>query len=38
MIEIVETPVDDAMSGTLWLFPCAVRLSSSIWAPLLLIV
>lgn len=28
MIEIVENPVDESMSGTLWLFPSAVcRLS-----------
>jgi len=26
MIEIVEDPVDESMSGTLWLFPSAVRL------------
>jgi hypothetical protein len=24
MISIVENPVDESMSGTLWLFPCAV--------------
>lgn len=24
MIDIVEIPVDESMSGTLWLFPCAV--------------
>lgn len=24
MILIVEDPVDESMSGTLWLFPCAV--------------
>jgi hypothetical protein len=24
MIEIVEDPVDESMSGTLWLFPSAV--------------
>jgi hypothetical protein len=26
MIDIVEIPVDESMSGTLWLFPCAVCL------------
>lgn len=24
MVDIVEIPVDESMSGTLWLFPCAV--------------